>query len=419
MKHYKSARPADLDRHTDQSFWEVVDRVAARSLTENKAQFALTQQIYGIRYEPDSLSCDISIRPFYKPISSLSWDWMHVFLTSSGLMQFHANEFIHDLLQRGVSMASLDAQLIEFQDQNKQCMRPLCKDFLSSRVHAPRSDHGHLRAFAGEMITVFAFLMYYVSAVVRPAGALQLECQAVEVAFAVLEFLRGGQSNVSRVPDLRRLLEMYHDLLSSCYSAQIRKIKSHLMHHVPDSIQRSGYLLSCFSNERRHRLMIGATAHFRQAGARDTPASKYILARLLVDLEERVRRAQFKRFCLVTKPRDCTNIFADYFPPRRRPSTILWAICARLDTFMVRINNVVCAFDGQSAETYGRVKLVCEVTFPDTFSPDIFVLIDFMVNVAGPIFRESGNADFVHAQNVHSVHCTIERESGTQILFKA
>lgn len=420
MKHYKSARPEDFDRHDDQSFWDAVDRVASRAPpVETKMRFAETQQIYGIRFEPESLSCDVGIRPYYKPISSLSWDWMHVYLTSSGLMQYHCNEFVHDVLESGVSVGSLDEQLQAFCEQNKTFMRPRSKGFFGSRLHTPRHEHGHIKALAGEMIVVIAFLMYYSTNVVSPAGILRAECQAIEIAFLILEFLRGGRQNLARLPTHRRLVDMYHGLLLACYSPQIMKVKGHLQFHIADSAERTGYLLSCFSHERRHRLMIGTTSHFRKAGNDSSPASKFILARLLVDLEHKVRQANFASCCLLGGVRDCTHILAGFFPARRRPSTVLWSKRGRALSVPLRIGNVVIMSDDRGAESHGRVKLLCEATFPDTFSPEVYVLVGFMEPVRETIFRESGVVDFVKAQHVVSVQCVVEQESGAKILFRA
>lgn len=137
LHHYSSALPDDFVRHTDASFWEAVDKVAARKPLETKSQFEVTQQVHGIRYEPCGLVCDLELRPWYRPISSTSWDWMHCFVASAGIIQYHANEFCHSITEHGIPLATLDVHLEAFLRQNSSCIRPLQNDFFSTRVSTP------------------------------------------------------------------------------------------------------------------------------------------------------------------------------------------------------------------------------------------------------------------------------------------
>lgn len=419
MKHFSTACPEDFDTHSDATFWEAVDLVAARKLVENKSTFAVTQQLHGIRYEDCGLVWDTALRPHYRPISSLSWDWMHVFVAASGTMQFHANEFVHDVAEEGIPFSSLDDHLAVFLEQNKTCLRPLSRDFFSSRVASPRSKHGHLKAFAGEMLTVFIFFMYFCDNVLRPAKRLPLQCQGVELAFRIIDFLRGGQRNKHRTDELSRFVRSYRDVLLALYDPSILKVKAHLMFHIPCSIVRTGYVLSTFSNERRHRLMIGTTSHFKNAGNANSPATKFILCRLLIDLEHRITNISISKYCLTSKQRDCTLNLAGYFSSHRRPVTIMWALKGSFDAVPVRIGNVVSMSDGSGAEAVGKIELLCAITFADTHSAEMYALVHFMQSGDGSMFTMSGIVDFVHAKYISSVMCVVERTGGIQIVCRA
>ena len=253
--------------------------------------------------------------------------------------------------------------------------------------------------------------------ILRPAGRLLLECQSVELAYRILDFLRCGQQNASRVAELEGLLKLYRQTLSSLYDRAILKVKAHLMFHVPCSIRRTGYIMSCFSNERRHRLMIGTTSHYKNAGNATSPASRFILARLLVDLEHRILQSQCRRFVLTSKLRECTANFVELFTSRRLVSA-KWAVRGVFDSVSVRKGNVVRLSDSAS-EAFARVELLCELTFSDNLSQEVYALVNFMRSVDGTTCTESGVIDFVAAKCVVAVMCVVERTGGIKIVCRA
>eukprot|EP00959_Pyramimonas_sp_CCMP1952_P092577 1937545-Pyramimonas_sp.AAC.1 len=101
------------------------DDLTARSAIENNAEFQTSQQMLGITYNSDALPFDLDLRRVYKPISSVCWDWMHIYCTSGGFMQYHLNEMCLDIMAAGITLAMLDEQLVEFIDCNKSQIRSL------------------------------------------------------------------------------------------------------------------------------------------------------------------------------------------------------------------------------------------------------------------------------------------------------
>lgn len=94
---YKTAMPDEFDLHTDASFYSFCDHLSEQRSVLSDNEFEELQKNLGINYSPDSLLFDASLRPVFKPISSLFIDWMHTLVGSGGTGQYHLNGFLHSL----------------------------------------------------------------------------------------------------------------------------------------------------------------------------------------------------------------------------------------------------------------------------------------------------------------------------------
>eukprot|EP00959_Pyramimonas_sp_CCMP1952_P175118 3659352-Pyramimonas_sp.AAC.1 len=62
--------PSEFDRHTDESYWAMVDRLTSLKDTLNKGEFKKKQQSFGLHYDPSSLVFDSTLREHFFPVSS-------------------------------------------------------------------------------------------------------------------------------------------------------------------------------------------------------------------------------------------------------------------------------------------------------------------------------------------------------------
>ena len=190
--------------HDDASFWEMCDELVERSTTQRPTEFALSQQIFGVRYDKDALPFDVPLRRFYKPVSSVYWDWMHVYLTSSGVMQYHMNEMCLDIQEHTtLTMAALDGMMNRFIAFNKSQLRSLGEHFLEGHVVQTRGKH--MKGFAGDMVTVLCFLFWFCTRYLLPEGKLVEQCRAISLAHEIIALLRTGDAAVRKSDELRNL----------------------------------------------------------------------------------------------------------------------------------------------------------------------------------------------------------------------
>ena len=158
LRYYKTAMPEDFDRHTDESYWAMADRLETLKNTAiTKSDFKKKQQSFGLHYDPSSLVFDKSLREHFGPASTCFWDWTHVLLTSGGVMQFQVNEFLLDMVDYGIDIGVLDQTLRSFVLENASRCKSLGTKFFTTRMSRTRCHH--IKAFAGEMLTVVCFFV--------------------------------------------------------------------------------------------------------------------------------------------------------------------------------------------------------------------------------------------------------------------
>ena len=134
--HYSVPAPHRFDLNSDNDVWFMCDELTRRHGIENITTFKESQQIFGIKFDPHALPFDIELRQIYKPVSSVYWDWMHVYLTSSGLMQYHLNEMFLDIQSEGVTLSALDQMMAVFVRSNRTQLRQLSENYIQKQANS-------------------------------------------------------------------------------------------------------------------------------------------------------------------------------------------------------------------------------------------------------------------------------------------
>ena len=75
---------ADLDLHSDETFWEMVDLLVRRAPCSSKKDLAHLTQALGLNYSPGTLLFQPRLRSLFSPTKGWLWDWMHC-LVSHGI----------------------------------------------------------------------------------------------------------------------------------------------------------------------------------------------------------------------------------------------------------------------------------------------------------------------------------------------
>ena len=356
--HYSVPAPHRFDLNSDNDVWFMCDELTRRHGIEQNTPFKESQQIFGIKFDPHALPFDIELRQIYKPVSSVYWDWMHVYLTSSGLMQYHLNEMFLDIQSEGVTLSALGQMMAVFVRSNRTQLRQLSENYIQKHVIQKRGEH--MKGFAGEMVTVLIFLNYFCVRTLVPERKLVDKSRAICMAYGIIMLLRTGDDAVRRAAELERMILEYHKTLETLYSRDILKIKAHLQHHLPRCMSTVGFGLSCWSNERRNRLLIKVAKHYTRAASHNSETSLSILCRLLLDLEHRLKTSTFVEMELIhrkgVRPKASPEI-AEYLPNNIMKTTIYTSTKARLRHFILKSGDLVMLETQAGAQCFAVVEL--------------------------------------------------------------
>ena len=250
LLHIFSTEHARFDFHSKASVIETVDTLQHVYNTGSVGEFELQQKSSGFKYDPDGLMWDGEAREKLDlPFAEYN-DWMHGYVASGGVGQYEINSLVLEIESHGHSIASIDTWIEAVELPKGMCK--LGRNFLTHRV--VHRQGAHIKAFAGELLTLTVLFGFYLDVVIAPleieALALFLDCF---LTFRIiLKILQGA--DIKRLSLLYDTTVAHATLFKICYPNCL-KPKFHQVFHVHDMWKYWGELLSCFAPERHHKLM--------------------------------------------------------------------------------------------------------------------------------------------------------------------
>ena len=210
-------------------------------------EFKGMQQALGIAFDLNSLPYS-DMRGYARIPESRFCDWMHNLCASGGVVQYQVNQFCLALRTSGLSLQSLD----DFQQRCRlpHCQSQLKKSFFKDRVAT--TDVAHIKAFAGEILSIICVLHLFSDIVLAPIGVMGAHVSLARLISRILQILRLGDGAVQHVAALQRLALQFHTEFLVA-APQCVKPKLHYMHHTGQQIARHAANLSCFAPERKHQ----------------------------------------------------------------------------------------------------------------------------------------------------------------------
>lgn len=328
LRWHATALSSDFVRQTDQDAWSDFDAVAAAAApgAMRKAAFENLQKGRGVTFEEGCLLGDRSLRDVYLPVSHTLYDWMHCIFASTGVAQYSLNAFLADMLQHtDLKLEDVDRFAASITFGKRDALGYLKRDFFASRYSS--NPTGHIKAFAGETMSAVQVLKFFCIMVLERRGLLPHHCYCIKLLAKITGILSLGDSAVPLSTELSDLIEEHHKELLQTYGTWLCKPKAHLTYHCPDHMLQLGVNLSCFSNERRNRLLCKVVPHYRGASATSDAAP---MQRLLVDLYDRIMTCSFEDYNLVEPSSDQTHELRSVFEDA--PTRIKLSSAARTPT---------------------------------------------------------------------------------------
>ena len=244
-----------LIRHTPETFAEQVEKVVDAAVNRPSALDA-EEKASGIKWDPDGLIFDadwlLKLRYPYCEIP----DWMHHWVASGGLAQYHLNGmalYLTDTVPN-LSLADIDTWVVSV--RKPKGLTPISKKFFQTRI--VQRAGAHVRAFGAEVLSAVVLLGFFIDAVVRdlvdtdPVGYAELQDRicGFDLLRVILTILQRGK--LEDVQTYRDALSAHNPIYAKYYHL-IPKLHGSV--HIADLWEMWLALLSCWGPERHHRLM--------------------------------------------------------------------------------------------------------------------------------------------------------------------
>ena len=251
FRHHSVAFPCEFHRHDAESFWKLVDEVAAQQGTLGVTAWKQMQTDTGVVWNPHGIAMDPYLRPMFCPATDCFWDGQHCLVAASGASQYHLNGFGNAYLENGGELKHLD-------DFQRSIIWPPGKNRRLKKEYFQRSvvlkPAAHVKSFASDVLTGVLACLWFCKVVLMPKKIMEEHCLCLEVLQLVHDILFHMGDNAAKLADLlQSALVIHHKLFLKLYGADAAKPKFHLVYPIVDCLLRFGFSLNCFKPERMHR----------------------------------------------------------------------------------------------------------------------------------------------------------------------
>ena len=238
---------------SDADIHGTLDRLAAHKLTDTKTHFSLREQAAGFRYEPESVLMDPELRSVVLPVTSVCHDTQHAWF-SSGVFNTVVYLFFETLWLGGMKgiYEAAHTYISEWRlPHSSGSAKGLYEVFSKTRVKAWRAAK-HLKCSAAEALSLYPILTLFVMKIVMPAWPNQ--CNAFLRMADVIDLFACVSFGIIDPEDLGVRMTAFSD---SCIAAGWREFlhpKFHWLVHMRGHFVKFGWLPSCWTLERKHKV---------------------------------------------------------------------------------------------------------------------------------------------------------------------
>ena len=260
--------------HSDDSVREVMRRL--QDLEAARAAGAISQaylnqatQIHGWNFHTQGLIMNAQLA--YKPISTLSFDWMHIWAVD-GLVnrEVHA---LQEVKPTGFTGPLLNAYLARWSWP---------KAVASGKTVF---ETGKFSATASQTLSCMPVLSRYVREVVQPSGELRDQVSSFLLCADTLEMLNGAARGVGTPARLEASTIEFLKAHQKAYGERWWVFKHHMSVHIPHMWQAFGGLLNCWVHERKHRQVKRFVLNKLHTHAYERGMMQSLIAQCLYDMQ--------------------------------------------------------------------------------------------------------------------------------------
>ncbi|CAK0824718.1 unnamed protein product [Prorocentrum cordatum] len=243
--------------NSDEAVWGAHDELTHLQGTISKAAFVRHEKAHGINFNPDGLLADADLRGQVGPVSSLHFDWMHVYLCNGVASQemfcfmsaCQAIPALRDIYPKLERHCQADWS---FPQQHRRKCREAHVVFCKARENASKE---HWRSSASELLCIYPLVRHFACIVILPNfDELRDEVASLCHCFAVIDKIQRAKAGDIDASALGAAVDRHADAHEKAYGADNWKPKFHLATHIPEQVEKFDVVLDCFVVERSHLL---------------------------------------------------------------------------------------------------------------------------------------------------------------------
>ena len=240
----------------DRDIWRSYDRLAAVGAHATRAEIERQERAAGLNINANGVIADLSLRPLVGPVSSLTFDWQHTYL-SNGVASQEVHMFLKSCRQAGIAdIWSLLQQYCgaewSFPSQNKQKALSIVEVFNKTREKA---CHDHFKSGASELLTVYPLVRRFAESILLSQfPVLQQNVLSFTLCCKVLDMLQDAKGGVAQSDVLAAAICNHLQQHKRVYGEDDWKPKLHYSLHIPQQVLRDNMLFDCFVVERSHQV---------------------------------------------------------------------------------------------------------------------------------------------------------------------
>jgi hypothetical protein len=224
-----------------------------------KNDFDMWQQATGWNHSSMALMLDPALKAMdlLQPCTQFTHDYMHGVLQGTGpIVLFHFISAMEEILHIYQFLEGYFAHWVFPKSWKSQHIG----SYFSKKKMTSHKQNGKKSCQASECLAMFPIIRHFIHSVAMPKGHKPEACQAFLAMAAFIDQVHDGNqagliTRTTLLPAVEQAIQTFHQAFP-----EISLIKKwHWQFHMPDTLQRFGFLPSCFANERKHK-PIGALA---------------------------------------------------------------------------------------------------------------------------------------------------------------
>jgi len=245
--------PALFDLATDAEVFSKADILAESFNHLGTKQFEELETSLGLSHNPHGLLMAMRLRQYAPPISTLTYDSMHILLTG-GLAQNEIGLLMECLREHGILWEQIRSFMTADWHTCKASGNASTLKDMFSEARRKASKGGPFKCMASEMLLLMPILMHFLFSIY---DSMPEELHHKVESFAKLRSVvglckqaKGGEVLSAQLADA---VKAHARAFAIAYPEFGVKTKNHWVFHLPLQLERDGLLMDCFTGERKTR----------------------------------------------------------------------------------------------------------------------------------------------------------------------